>query len=613
MMHTLHLHVGPLALAEAMILSSVWKPFLILLPILPWAWVISKVYDKHANMFALPRRTWNMVHMAAGGVALLCCLFVPVVVGANQGAFFAGWGLMILILAVDLVVYPLKANKDDRVTAKHRITLNYILKNEQAEKKKKDTTQKGAAKVALNIKAGDSNGKFTIDVPPPQAETPESELRIAAEKVFIDALGARAAQVDIQPVSKDAYEVSYLVDGMRQRAGDPMPVANAVKVMDFWRSAAKLDVNDRRRKQQNSLQVEGSGGAGRHIVRLTSVGVQGGMRTTMLFDPEKAVTRKLEDLGLLSMQVDELKKIVAEAKGVVILAGKPDGGRTTTMYAITRMHDAYTQNVQTLETEPQGAIEGVRTNKFDPTADAALNAAAPGGAVAGGEFSTLLRSILRRDPQVVAVAELPDAATAKEISKSDHERTRVYVSMAGADALTALQVWIKTVGEPRAAGGCVHGVVAQRLVRKLCTNCRVAYPPTPDMLKKLNLPEGKIQQLWKKGGQVLIKNKPEVCPVCKGSGYIGQEGVFEVFSIEKDERELLSTGNLQGLRAAFRKRQLPSISQAAIRKAIDGVTSVEEVIRITTEPAPAGSTASGSAPGAAPGGVPAAAGAPAKK
>lgn len=575
-------------LAEGMILSSVWKPLLILPPIVAWAWVVSKVYDKHANLFALPRRAWNLGHMGAGLLGLLLCLFLPPLVGANQFAFFAGWIAMIIVLVVDLVVYPMKANKDDRVTAKHRITLNYILKSEQATKKDKGKQDKNLAKVLLTLRAADEKGKFTIDIPAPQAETPEYEVRAAAEQMYIAAINNRAAQVDIQPATKDTYSVTYLVDGVAQKAGEPLPLANAVKIMDFWRGAAKLDINDRRRKQQNAMQIEGPGG--RHTARLTSAGVQGGMRVTMLFDPETAVNRKLENLGMLPMQTEELKKIVAEAKGVVLLAARPDQGRTTTLYAVTRLHDAYTQNVQTVEMEPQGSIEGVRANRFDPNADAStVNAAGPAGAVSGGEYSTLVRSILRRDPTVVSVAELPDAATAKEITKSDHERTRIYVSIPAGDALTAIQGWAKMVGEPRAAGACLHGVVGQRLVRKLCGNCRVAYPPTPDMLKKLGLPEGKIQQLFKKGGQVLIKNKPEVCPICKGSGYMGQEGIFEVYSLDKEERELISTGNLQGLRATFKKRQLPSLQQVAIRKAVDGVTSVEEVLRVTTDPTP-GST-----------------------
>src|SRR5690606_28861297 len=137
------------------------------------------------------------------------------------------------------------------------------------------------------------------------------------------------------------------------------------------------------------------------------------------------------------------------------------------------------------------------------------------------------------------------------------------------------------VGDPKKAARTLHGVIAQKLVRKLCTNCRVPYQPTPEMLKKLGLPEGKVKQLFKKSGQVMIKNKPEICPVCRGTGYFGQEGVFEVFSIGPEEQEAIAAGNLQAVAASLRRRGLPTIQQVAIRKAVDGTTSVEEVLRIT--------------------------------
>ncbi|MEO0715463.1 MAG: hypothetical protein AAFY58_00585, partial [Planctomycetota bacterium] len=129
----------------------------------------------------------------------------------------------------------------------------------------------------------------------------------------------------------------------------------------------------------------------------------------------------------------------------------------------------------------------------------------------------------------------------------------------------------------------LRGIVAQRLVRKLCTNCRVPYTPQPDTLKKLGLPADKVSQLYKKGGQVLIKNKPEVCPACGGVGYVGQEGILEVYDISQTDRALIAEGNLTALRAELRKKRLPSIQQAALKKAAEGVTSVEEVLRVTAE------------------------------
>lgn len=566
------LGVSTLTLAQnGLFLVSIWKPLLMLIPIVGWAWIIAKIYDKHAAQFFLPRRKWNTLHMGMGLLALIAGLGIGVLIGASEGAFWAGFGAVLVILAVDVVIYAVVANKDERVPDKFKIRLN--MATIFGERPKKVDT-KGQAKVALAIKGMDEKGKYTVVVTPPQAETPEYEVRTAAEQAWIAAGVSRATQFDIGPAGKDGqYGVSYLVDGVRQ-AGEVMPAANAARIMDFWKAAARLDVADRRRKQTGNVQV--SQGSMSRVARVTSIGAQGGMRLTVLFDPETSVQRKPEDLGLLEPQLVELKNIIAEGKGVVLLAAPPDGGRTTTLYTITRMHDAYTTNVQTCEIDPQSALEGVRTNVWDPQKQGAEGAA-------GAEFSTTVRSILRRDPDVVSVGELPDANTAKEISKADHERTRVYVSLRAADALMAIQMYVKAVGDTKLAADSLHGVVAQRLVRKLCSNCRVAYPPTPDMLKKMGIPEGKVQQLYRKGGQVLIKNRPETCPVCNGGGYFGQEGLFEVYSIGPEERSLIAQGNFQGLRAALRKRQLPSIQQVALRKAVDGTTSVEEVMRVTAE------------------------------
>lgn len=556
----------------AYFLVSWYKPLAMLVLFLPWAWVVSKIYDKHAGQFFLPRQKWNLVHMGAAVAALFAVLMIGLAMPGSEGGFWIGFGVGLIILAADLYAYVHVANKDDRVPERHQITWATFVKPPDNKKKK---VVKGPAEVKYAIRGQDEKGKYTKLVPAPTVETPEMEVRVAAEKMYGDALRARASQVDIAPTGNPdgSYGAKLLVDGVYQ-AGETMPAANAARVMDFYKTAAGLDVADRRRKLQANCQFEDP--AGKHTVRVTSVGGQGGLRVTLLLDPDIAVTKKLEDLGMLPMQLDEVKKIVDDSKGVVLITAPRDNGRTTLLYSIIKKHDAYINNVQTVEIDPQAILEGVRPNKFDAQSDANL----PAGTT-GPEFATLVRSIMRRDPQVVAVAELPDAATAKEVSRADHERTRVYLSFNAPDPLVGVQSWVKFVGDQRAAGECLHGVIAGKLLRKLCTNCRVAYPPAPDMLKKLGIPEGKVQQLFKKGGQVLIKNKPETCPVCNGTGYHGQDGVYEVCAFDKEERDLIVAGNLSGLKAAMRKRNTPTIQQVAIRKAVDGVTSVEEVMRIT--------------------------------
>jgi type II secretory ATPase GspE/PulE/Tfp pilus assembly ATPase PilB-like protein len=569
-----------LILGEGLFLVSFWKPIILLVPFVGWAYVISRIYDKHAFRFHLNRTVWNAIHLTVGLVAFLAALLMPI---RGEAAFWVGLGVFILILAADLVAYAMVANRDERVPEEFHIKFDQFFKK-MAEAREVKAAAKRQGKVELVIRGMDKK-----ELAAPEGQTPEFELRVAAEALVLRAMEVRASQADVGPSGKDStYQVSYLVDGVRQ-PGDTLPAASAIKIIDFWKSAAKLDLADRRRKLTGDLNVER--GPDRAKVRLVTMGASGGMRLSMIFDPEKAVRRKVEGLGLLDNQMAELKAIVEDGKGVVLLAAPSDMGRTTTFYSVMRMHDAYTTNVQSVEMDPQDSLEGVRQNPYEQAGE-------------GPEYSTFVRSILRRDPQVVGVAEMPDESTAREIVRADLERTRVYLSLRTDNAITALQAWVKAVGEPDAAAKALAGVMAQKLLRKLCVNCRVAYQPSPDMVKKLGVKPEQARQLFKKGGQVLIKNKPEVCPVCRGIGYVGQEGIFEIFRIGKGERELIRAGNWAGLKAEFRKRNLPTVQQSALVKALSGVTSVEELLRVTTEAKADSRPAARPAPGGAAAGKP---------
>lgn len=551
-----------LALAQAMVLVSWWKPIVLLLPLLGWAMVVTRVYDKHAARFHLGRKKWNVGHVSAGALAFLAAFLMPI---EGIGGFLTGLAVMLVILAVDLAIYPMIANKDERVPEAHRVKLGL---GNLAESRKEKAAVKQMGTSELTVRGPDK-----VAIAPPARETPEFANRLAAEQVVAKAMAARAARFEIAPTGKDnAYRVVHTVDTIPTPA-DSIAGPEAVQIIDFWKSAAKMDVQDRRKKQVADIAVEK--GTDKKKIRLTALGVQGGMRLLALFDPDLAVRRKKDDLGLLPAQAEELEKIVNDPAGVVVLAAPAGQGRTTLLYSVVREHDAYTSNVQTIELDVQDALEGVRQNVFDATKD-------------GAEFSTTLRSILRRDPSVVAVAELPDQATAQEIARAEVDRTRIYASVRADGALNALMTYMKAASaEAEKAASGLHGVAAGKVLRKLCINCRVAYQPPADLLKKLGLPADKVTQLYKKGGQVLIKNKPEVCPVCNGGGYVGLEGIFEIYSLDDAARERIRAGDWTGVRTELRKRQLPTLQQAALRKAVDGITSIEEVMRVTAEQKPA--------------------------
>jgi len=541
--------------AQTFMLVSWWKPLLLFMPFLAWAWMLSTILDKHAQRFFLGQEKWNAIHMIFGLIALAYILMLPLGGVAGIAAGFFG---LVAILAIDIGIFVIIANKDERIPEAAKLTMDF---SEMAKRRDEKREAKKLGTSELNIL-----GANKMKVMPPDKETNAYAVRVAAEEVVINGYAAHASQIDIIPANENTYAASMLVDGVRQ-AGEPIAKADAVQIIDFWKKCAGLDLEDRRRKLTGEVSIS-SEKMTTTTLKLISSGSKNGMVLSILFNPREAVRRKPEDLGLFDNQLGELKSWAQESTGVVLLGAPSDNGRTTTMYSMLLLHDAYTSNIQTIEYEIEDEIEGVKQIKFQADDENA-------------DFATLVRSTLRRDPDVVSVCDLPDADTGKNIAKSDHDRTRVYLSLKADSAIAAIQLYVRAVGDPKLAADGLRGVVGEKLIRVLCNNCKVAYQPTPEMLKKLRLPSNKVKQLNKKGGQVLIRNKPEICPVCNGVGYIGQTGCFGVFPIEDDERKMIAAQDWNGLQTMMRKRSLPTVQQAALRKAVEGLTSIEEVSRIS--------------------------------
>jgi general secretion pathway protein E len=535
-------------LAAGLILVSWWKPVLVVAAVAGWAWVISTIYDKDAARWYFKRQAWNVGHLLAGLVAVAIVLAAPL-------SFFITFPIMLVVLALDLGIYAFLRNRDRRVPAKHRWSLDMDKMAESRAAKKATKTAKG-----ITMTFESPGGK----VPAPQPETPQYAVRVAAESLLNATIELRGSQLDIVPIRKDAYGATCLVDGLRTPI-EQMPAQQAVAVIDFFKAAAGLDLEDRRRKLSGTMKF-GVGQTATHDARVTTKGTSSGLTMSVLINPESQVQRRVDELGLFPNQIEELRKIIEDGTGVVLLAAPPDSGRTSTMYAMVRAHDAYTSNVQTIELEPQAPIEGVRLNQFDPQAD-------------GAEFSTLVRSILRRDPDVVAISELPDDETAKTIARADHEHTRTYLSLRADSALAAIQMFCRAVGDQELAAKALRGVVAHRMLRRLSENAKIPFQPTPDMLKKLGLPP-EVKTLYRTEGKVLIKDKLEPDPVSGGTGYFGQVGAFAVHFIDDEARKLIAANDISGLRALFRQRKQPSINTAAMQLVVKGDTSVEEVLRV---------------------------------
>ena len=544
----------PLVLAQsAFMLVSWWKVLILIAPFIAWGWLVSTVFDKHADRFHLGQETWGSVHMVLGLVAAVAAFAIPI---PAAWGFLVGFVAACVVLLADVLIFTAVTNKDERVPEEHKLSLDFSAFSESSARRK---AAKQAATVTLAIQGPSGT------VSPPAQDSPEYQVRADAESVFVKARENRASRVMVTARQGDGSSSEMVIDGVRH-PGEAYTTQQAKAIIDFWKACAGLDVADIRRRIVGEVTVAKD--EIKTKVRLVSIGQQGGLRLTMQLDPAASVTRKAENLGLLDDQFATLREMVDAGEGVVLLAGVAQGGRTTTLYSVAQMHDAYTQNVQTVEVEPLLELEGIRQIRHDPSGDEA--------------YSKVVRSNLRRDPDVLGVAELPDPETAKEIAAADLKQSRVYVSITADSALNAVRIWVKAVGDPALAAKGLHGVVAERLVRHLCGNCRVPYQPPPELVKKLQLPS-KLQQLFKKGGQVLVKNKPEVCPVCKGLGYEGQIGVFEVYSFGPDAKAAIAKQDWNGLKTEMRKSKTPSIQQAALRRAIEGLTTIEEVSRLSAK------------------------------
>ncbi|MFI4853530.1 MAG: ATPase, T2SS/T4P/T4SS family [Phycisphaerales bacterium JB065] len=555
-------------LAAGLILVSWWKPVLVVATVAAWAWVIATVYDKDAARWYFKRQAWNVAHMFAAIGAIAVVLVAPL-------SFFITFPIMIVILVADLGIYAFLRNRDSRVPAKHRWSMDFEKMAEKRAAKKSSKTAKGVM-MAFESPTG--------VVPSPEPETPQYAVRVAAESLLNATIELRGSQLDITPIRKDAYGATCLVDGLRTPI-EQIPAQQAVAIIDFFKVAAGLDTEDRRRKLSGTMKF-GVGSTANTDARVTTKGTSSGLTLSVLISPEAQVQRRIDELGMLPNQLEELRKIVEDGTGVVLLAAPPDNGRTSTMYAMVRAHDAYTSNVQTIEIEPQAPIEGIRLNHFDPQED-------------GAEFSTLVRSILRRDPDVVAVAELPDDETAKTIARADHEHTRTYVSMRADSALAAIQMFCRAVGDQELAAKALRGVVAHRMLRRLSENAKIPFQPTPEMLKKLGLP-AEVKTLYRTEGKVLIKDKLEPDPVSGGTGYFGQVGAFAVHYLDDEARKLIAANDMTGLRALFRQRKQPSINTAAMQLVVKGDTSVEEVLRVLHNQSKGSSSGSSERQSAAP-------------
>lgn len=551
---------------DAVLLLSVVKPVLLLATFIPYGWVVSSRLEADARYFHFNVVMWNSVFLATAAIALAVALLVPI--------FWLGWPIAMLLLASPLLGYW--KFRDARVPEERRYK---PFSGELREKLEARRAKRGIAKAQISF-LGPKGEVRNV----PGKDDPLLEVHMRVEELLVPALERRASRVDIAP-GKNGIAATALVDGVRSSLAALAP-ETAASVIDYVKAQAGLDVADRRRRQQQEFKLNGPTG----LVALTleTSGSSSGQTMRLDFARKERLSRPFDALGLHETQMAVLAPLaqLGERHGVVLVAAPPGQGLTTTGYSLLSRHDAFTCNIKTLERKIELRLDGVDHVQWD-----ASNTSLP--------FATQLQSILRRDPDVVLVADTTEPDVAATAAGPGRDGPLIYFLMNQLGVASAITEWCRAVGDLKTAARPLRAVMTMRTMRSLCPNCRQPFQPPPDQLKKLGIPERAAGQIHRAVGKVQQRNRVEDCPVCQGSGYLGQIGVYEVMPISEPAREKLLAGDLKSAIAEARRGRMLLLTEAALAKVATGQTSLEEFARVFAPKAADSRPASTSATGKA--------------
>lgn len=537
-----------LADATSAVLVGWYMALIMVVAYAAWGWLVSAVLDKDARYFNINQRLWNSIHLGCGVAGVLAFVLVPVP-GIN--ALVA----VVVLLAPILVYWKIR---NQQVPEAQRYRLSGAGFKEKLEARKRSR----AARSAL-LQFTDANGRKRDA---PSKDNPMFPVHMLAEDLIVPALEARASRVEML-VTQKGTAVTQTIDGITYKR-DPLPADQALAVVDYLKDLAGLDVSDRRRRQTGDFYMTGP--SGRTGLHMTTAGSSNGLVLRLQFDLSKRLSKPFDGLGLLPSQMEALQALdESHDRHGIVLIGAPKGqGLTTTTYGVLSRHDAYTANIKTLEREVLLELDGVDQVVWDPTNP-------------NVDYATNLQSMLRRDPDIVMTDVLQESESAAIAAEPGMEGPLIYIQQRQGNIIDQIREWVKLVGNVKKASKPLRIVMNQRLIRTLCPNCRQAYQPTQEQIRKLNLPAAKVSQLYRAGGKVQEKNRVENCPVCGGSGYLGQTGIYEVMTIDDGARKALLGGDLKAALAHARRNKMIYLQEAALSKVVSGETSIEEVLRVT--------------------------------
>ena len=372
-------------------------------------------------------------------------------------------------------------------------------------------------------------------------------------QIIEQAVHRRASDIHIEPM-ENQVRIRFRVDGVLHEAMRHDISLHAALIARI-KIVSGLDISEKRRPQDG--RATSIVDRQEYDIRVSVLPTVYGEKVVMRLAQKKALTLDKRDLGFPEDELKKFDHILSHPNGLILVTGPTGSGKSTTLYTALNELNVEGVNIITVEDPVEANLNGVNQVQVNEKA--------------GLTFSSALRSILRQDPDIIAVGEIRDGETASIAMRAAITGHLVFSTLHTNDAVSAVHR-LEDIGvEPWLVSSALRGVVSQRLVRKLCPHCKTAYRPSAEELLLLGLPEDSDVTFYKGAG----------CPECRHSGYIGRRAVFEILLLNSRLRRRISHGaDGDELLAAARQDGFTTLRESCRELVLAGVTSAAEAARV---------------------------------
>jgi len=391
-----------------------------------------------------------------------------------------------------------------------------------------------------------------------EIEATDKHVVNAVEFLFRYAFDQRASDIHIEP-KRDMSEVRIRIDGMLHTI-HKVPKAVHPAMISRIKMLSRMDIAEKRRPQDGRIKTDFKG---REVeLRVSTMPVAFGEKVVIrIFDPD-ILLQDLEELGFAPREYELFREFIGRPHGIILVTGPTGSGKTTTLYSALKTVALPEVNVITIEDPIEMIHERFNQVGVQPQI--------------GVTFGSTLRTVLRQDPDIIMVGEIRDLETAENAVQAALTGHLVFSTLHTNDAPSAITRLLDLGVPSYLISSTLIGVMAQRLVRKICKNCERTYELLPEEAAAIGVAPAKI-------GNVLVKYG-EGCAQCRGTGYLGRTGIYEVMEVNEKVRPLVAEkADLEAVRRAAVADGMVTLREAAVRKLLNGETTFDEVIRVTGE------------------------------